>query len=57
MKRKCTACGELKELTIENFYKAFRNQFGFHVQCKKCMIKKQIENNKKKNEYKKMFIG
>lgn len=57
MKRKCAKCGQEKELNKNNFYKAQRNAFGFHLQCKECMVKYQIANNKKKIDFTKLFIG
>jgi len=60
MKRRCTKCGEEKELNLDNFYKAQRNQQGYHTHCRTCMVKKQILNNQKQSKernFHKLFIG
>lgn len=60
MKRECTKCKEKKELNEKNFYKTIRNTFGFHMQCKVCMIIKQKAHNAKENSrynWTKLFIG
>jgi len=56
-KRICTDCKKEKELNKDNFYKAIRNQEGFHLQCRTCMIEKQKANNRKKKEWENMFVG
>lgn len=34
--KKCTKCGEVKELNKENFYQYRGRKDGFHTSCKEC---------------------
>lgn len=52
---KCSRCGEVKELTSENFYRTTNGSLGFQSVCKQCRSEYYRENKDKKIEYQKNY--
>ena len=54
---RCTKCGELKQMSEENFYKNTRDSVGFKTVCKECTKKYYQDNKEEKLKYQHEYLN